>query len=87
MAILATVKTVYGEDRELYIRVNNVDVSNHGVMARALLRGFISEQSFNDGSHYMYEETIEFNADVSGNIWEQAYNAFCESIGIESNQV
>lgn len=87
MAILATVETNYGEDRELYIRINNVEVSNHGVKASALIRGFASKEAFENKKHYMYEETIEFDADVSGNLWEQAYSVFCESLGIENNQV
>ena len=76
MAILQTVETMFGEEKELYIRVNSVEVSNHGVKASALLRGFASN-----------EETIEFDADVSGNLWEQAYSVFCENLGIENNQV
>lgn len=87
MAILQTVETMFGEEKELYIRVNSVEVSNHGVKASALLRGFASKEAFEDKKHYMYEETIEFDADVSGNLWEQAYSVFCENLGIENNQV
>lgn len=87
MAILANVETMFGEKRELYIRVNNVEVSNHGVKASALLRGFASKEAFDSKKHYMFEKTIEFNADVSGNLWEQAYSAFCEELNVENDQV
>lgn len=75
MAILKTVPTQFGEDRELYIRLNNVEVSNHGVKAVALFRGFLSQEAFNNGSHFMYEQVVEFDADVSAPIWGQAYAA------------
>ncbi|MDC0644042.1 hypothetical protein OAP32_00530 [Crocinitomicaceae bacterium] len=75
MAILATVTTVHGEDRELYIRLNNVEASNHGVKAYALFRGFLSEEAFDNDCHYMFEKQVEFDADVGGNLWDQAYTA------------
>jgi len=81
MAVLAIVTTKHGEDRELYVRVNNIEVSNHGVKATALLRGFLSKEAFDNGSHYMHELTIEFDCDVTGNIWEQAYKE-AESQGL-----
>lgn len=75
MAIKATVQTTYGEDRELYIRLNNVEVSNHGVESRALFRGFLSEEAFNSGKQYLWEHTVEFTPEVSKPLWEQAYRA------------
>ncbi|AUR93115.1 hypothetical protein NVP1183O_17 [Vibrio phage 1.183.O._10N.286.48.B7] len=74
MAILATVETQFGEDKELYIRLNNVEASNHGMKATALFRGFISKEAFEDGKNFMYEKEVQFNADVSSNLWEQAYS-------------
>lgn len=87
MAILLKVETNYGEERELYIRVNNVEASNHGMKATALIRGFASKDAFENNKHYMYEESISFDADVSSNLWEQAYNAFCTLKGVENKQV
>lgn len=73
MAIKAIVNTTYGESRELYIRLNNVEASNHGVASSAIFRGFISQDAFQDGAHYVWEHTVDFIADVSRPIWEQAY--------------
>lgn len=73
MAIMATVETVYGEERELYIRLNNVDASNHGVAATAKFRGFLSEQAYTNGASYVWEKDVEFNADVTRSLWVQAY--------------
>lgn len=75
MAIKANVQTKFGEERELYIRLNNVEASNHGVTTHALFRGFLSEEAFKSGAHYIWEQNIEFLADVSKPIWEQAYAA------------
>lgn len=74
MAIQATIETVYGESKSAYIRLNNVEVSNHGVKANALFRGFSSKEAFKSGKHYLYEKSIEFNANVSIPLWEQAYD-------------
>jgi len=75
MAIKAKVETAHGEERELYIRLNNLEASNHGVTSRALFRGFVSEQAFNAGKQYLWEHTVEFTPDVSKPLWEQAYRA------------
>ena len=87
MAIKAVVKTIYGKDVELYLRINNIDVSNHGVESIALIRGYISKEAFDSGNHYAYQESINFDADVSSNLWEQAYIAFCTLKNIENKQV
>ncbi|MDW3059223.1 hypothetical protein [Vibrio sp. 1978] len=76
MAILANVQTKHGEDRELYVRINNVEASNHGVKSSVLFRGFLSQSAFNDGYHYLYEEVIELIVDPASPIWEQAYLAY-----------
>lgn len=87
MAILASVETMFGEERQLYIRVNNIEVSNHGVNARALFRGYASKDSFDEAKHYMFEQSLEFKADVGGNLWEQAYLAFSESLGVVTSNI
>lgn len=81
MATLQTVQTLYGEARELYIRLNNVEVSNHGVTSWAKFRGFASEEAFQNGGKYLWEEDIEFTADVSEPIWPQAYAALIAGKG------
>lgn len=75
MALKATLDTIYGETRELYVRINNVEASNHGVPAVALARGYLSQQAFDDGKGFVYETTVEFPADVSMPLWQQGYAA------------
>jgi microcystin degradation protein MlrC len=75
MAILATVETTYGEVRELYVRLNNIEASNHGVAAVALFRGYISSDAFESGKGFVWERSVEFAPDVSKPLWEQAYAA------------
>lgn len=83
MAIQATVKTQYGEDRDLYIRLNNVEASNHGVMASALFRGFLNQAAFEGGANYMWEQSVEFEADVTQPLWVQAYSELKRVLGTE----
>lgn len=73
MAITEKIKTSFGEERECYIRLNNMETSNHGMPAKALFRAFLSQAAFKDGAHYVAEFDIEFDADVSKPIWKQAY--------------
>jgi hypothetical protein len=80
MALLAEVETIHGEKRKLYIRLNNVEASNHGVPCRALFRGFLSEQAFKEGKHFLWEEYIEFKGDATGKHWDQAYTALSEKV-------
>lgn len=75
MAIKANIKTMFGEDREVYIRLNNVEANNHGVKATATFRGFLSADAFASGSHFVWEAEIEFDCDVSQPVWPQAYSA------------
>lgn len=87
MAIKAIVETVHGEDRELYIRLNNVEASNHGVEATAKFRGYISREKFEDGANYLWEQDIEFVADVAQPLWWQAYQALKSSLNVDSGVV
>lgn len=73
MAIKATVETIYGATQEIYIRLNSVEASNHGVDSIALFRGFTNEEAFKSGKHFVWEKTISFKADVSRPLWVQAY--------------
>lgn len=87
MAIKAIVPTQFGEDREVYIRLNNVEASNHGAMSLALFRGFLSKEAFQSGAHYVWEQWIEFTPDVSQPLWEQAYAALVEQEGLDPVEV
>lgn len=73
MAIKATVETLYGAAQEVYIRLNNIEVNNHGVYSVALFRGFANKEAFAAGKHFVWEQSVEFKADVSRPLWEQAY--------------
>ncbi len=75
MGLERKITTQFGEDRELYIRLNNVEASNHGVTSHALFRGFLSEQAYQGGAAFMWERAVEFTPDVSKPIWKQAYEA------------
>ena len=81
MALQATVTDAYGEERNLYIRLNNIESSNHGVASSAKFRGFLNQDAFNDKRHYLWEQDIEFIADVSQPLWPQAYEAVKQSVG------
>ena len=87
MAIQATITTQHGEDRELYIRLNNVEASNHGVAANALFRGFISKEKFDAGANYLWEREVEFSADVTKPLWGQAYQALKSSLNVDSGVI
>lgn len=87
MAIKATITTQYGEDRELYIRLNNVEASNHGAASRALFRGFISKEKFEGGANYLWEQEVEFAADVAQPLWEQAYQALKSALNVDGDVI
>lgn len=86
MAIKATVTTLYGEQREVYIRLNSIEASNHGWPSHALFRGFLSKEAFKAGSHYVWEKEIQFAPDVSQPIWQQAYASLIEAEGFEAQE-
>lgn len=79
MAISATVKTLFGEERNLYIRLNNLESSNHGAESLAKFRGFLSKEAFQAGSHFMWEFDLIFTADVTQSLWNQAYEKLKEA--------
>ena len=87
MAIKATVKTIFGEDKELYIRLNSVEASNHGEESSALFRGFASRDAFDSGAKCMYEKLIQFTPDVSLNLWSQAYSALAQQKNLDATEV
>lgn len=75
MAIQTVVKTEYGEERSLYIRINNIEASNHGVASNAKFRGFLNKEAFEAGARSVWELDMEFLADVALPLWPQAYEA------------
>lgn len=86
MAITATITTQFGEGREVYIRLNNVEASNHGLPAHALFRGFLSKAAFEAGAHYVWERQVEFAPDVSQSLWPQAYAALVTQEGFDADE-
>lgn len=87
MAIKATVETIHGEVRELYIRLNNVEVSNHGAQSVAKFRGFISQEKFASGANFLWERDIEFDADVTQPLWGQAYQALKSALNVDGDAI
>lgn len=75
MALKATIETNFGETREIYVRINNVEVSNHGAPANALFRGFLSREAFLAGKSFVFEKELQFTPNLSAPLWEQAYVA------------
>jgi len=78
MAIKATLETSFGETRELYVRFNNFDTLSKHAPSVARFRGFLSKEAFTAGKHFVWEEVIEFMADLSDGadgVARQAYAA------------
>jgi hypothetical protein len=76
MAVKATLPTSFGEDRDLYIRLNSIeDAQNHGLPTVARFRGFLSKEAFEGGAAFVWEREISFDADLDRPFWEQAYEA------------
>jgi hypothetical protein len=73
MAVKVNLLTSYGETRELYVRVNNLSVSNHGVDSPVLFRGYLGQAEFQAGGNFVYELEASMAFDVAQPIWEQAY--------------
>ena len=78
MAVLINLTTSHGETRELYVRLNNVEASNHGVETHALFRSYISREAFKSGANYIDEHPVSFIADVTKPLWEQAFSKLKE---------
>ena len=87
MAIQATITTQFGEERECYIRLNNIEASNHGAPARALFRGFLSREAFEGAASFVWEREVEFTPDVASPLWPQAYAAMTAQEGLTGLKV
>lgn len=83
MAILATIETAYGDERECYVRLNNVEVSNHGVPGYALFRAFLSREAFEGGGRFVQEFHVNFEPDVTAPLWPQAYAALVDHLTVQ----
>lgn len=75
MALTATLTTQYGETRSLYVRINNLESSNHGVQSNILFRGYVGQAEFAAGGGFVYEQELKVDLDVTQPLWEQAYLA------------
>jgi len=87
MAIIAKVDTRMGEKRSLYIRANSSSASNHGVESTMLFRGFLSKEAFDNGASYVWEQTVNFYADITLPLWEQAYSELKKDIEVNTEDV
>jgi hypothetical protein len=83
VAIKTTQEASFGETRELYVRLNNLEVSNHGVSSVALFRGYLSKEAFDAGKPYVFEKEVEFTANVALPLWDQAYAALKAADGFQ----
>lgn len=76
MAFTVKLITDFGEERELYVRLNNFDqLANHGVPAIARFRGYVSKEAFEAGARFVWEKTLEIEADAPDAPWKLAYAA------------
>jgi hypothetical protein len=78
MALIARLETMHGEERELYVRLNNLDqLKNHPEGGGDLLRfrGYLSKEAFDRRCHFVWEQVIECEIDVAEPVWPQAYAA------------
>lgn len=87
MAIITNVKTSFGEDRKLYIRLNSIEASNHGELSTAKFRGFISQVAYQAGANYAWEYDAEFMADVAQPLWGQAYQALKSALNVDGSAI
>lgn len=88
MAIQGKVETDAGEDRELYIRLIDMDINNHGKPCYGMFRGFVSKDAFENGKQCLweYEHPIE-DVEVTSNLWKQAYESLQnETVTVESDE-
>ena len=83
MAIKAEIKTSFGEKRQCYIRLNNIEANNHGAPATALFRAYLSSKAFREGASFVAEFPVEFKPDVNEKLWPQAYAALVEQEGFD----
>lgn len=75
MALTNTMSTAFGETRTLYVRINNMTVSNHGEEATVLFRAYLSEEAFKANGGYVWELEQRVMLDVTQSLWAQAYIA------------
>lgn len=78
MAVKIRTQTLYGEERELYVRVNNFEqLTNHDEAGpdRVLIRGYISKEAFDERRAFVWELALDVTIDVSLPAWPQVYDA------------
>jgi hypothetical protein len=86
MAILATIETDAGDNREVYLRINSIEgLNNHGSPCSVRFRAYASKLAFTNRKAFLWERSFEFTPDVKANIWQQAYDAFKAKLADEAN--
>jgi hypothetical protein len=83
MSILATAETVFGDTREIYIklmRLNAVESPGQVAVAQALFLGYTSEAAMNAGKRHIWEREIEIEPDKDQPLWSQAYVALTQTL-------
>jgi hypothetical protein len=73
MGLLVKKELKNGMQGEFYLRVNNVEASNHNTKNFALVRYYASKEAFDSGKNFIEEDGIEFECACSDNLWEKAY--------------
>jgi len=90
MGIKARVMTKFGEKRDCYVRINNVDdVQNNkdGTTVKPRLRAYLD--SFENGKPYVWDSVeadlkLEFIVDISKPLWDQIYEELIKDEAFKS---
>ena len=84
MAIRGVLTTKFGEERECYIRINNVEnSSNHNVKWKPRLRGYLVDFTVDESPVYVWdsvEEGLKIECDVDLNIQESCWSQMYKQI-------
>lgn len=78
MALIIRTQTLFGEERDLYVRINNFEqLTNHSEAGadRVLFRGYISKEAFEQRRAFVWELALDAPVDVHAPVWSQAYEA------------
>ncbi len=78
MALKMKLQTSFGETRDLYVRINNVEqLKNHdeGGPDEVRFRGYLSKKAFDERRAFVWEMVLPCDIDVSKPTWPQAYAA------------
>lgn len=88
MAIRGSVITKFGEERECYIRINNVEnAANHNVKWKPRLRGYLIDFTVEESPAYVWdsiEEGIEISCNIDVSLQKSVWTQMYEQIKIDS---